>query len=139
NRRRLKGASTFTRDDRPVECPIVSPAFYAPLDNEGRHASLEEHRAREREATRRYRECSRLFTKVIANQSTISDTVLSVRSSKFFLAIALLMLPAVGFGDCRAKGVFPRFEQFPAGDLYRGKVHALALDTRLARKFRTTI
>ncbi len=63
----------------------------------------------------------------------------SVRNSTFCLAITLLMLPAMGFSDCRAKRGFPRFEQFPAGELYRGKVHALVLDTRLARKFRTTI
>jgi len=54
------------------------------------------------------------------------------------LIIALLM-PAVGLSDCPAKRKFPTFEQFPAGEIYRGEVHALALNTHLARKFRTTI
>jgi hypothetical protein len=58
---------------------------------------------------------------------------------KTLCVIIALLLPGVAFSDCGAKRGFPKPEQYPAGELYRGKVHALVLDTSLARRFHTTI
>lgn len=52
--------------------------------------------------------------------------------------IALLITPVIASGNCGAKGI-PRFEQFTAGELFRGKVHTPLLTTHLARKFRTSV
>jgi hypothetical protein len=40
---------------------------------------------------------------------------------------------------CVDKASFPKFEQFAVGERFRGRVHALVLKARLARRFRTVI
>jgi hypothetical protein len=55
------------------------------------------------------------------------------------VVMALLWIPAIALGNCRSKDKFPKFEQFPVAEVFRSKVHAPVLKTRIAHMYRSQI